>query len=252
MNKNGIDNSIGNKVLEPLELNYNFVKVKKITLLKTEEILLKKEETILDSYTKSGNPKLIKYAYDRLKQILDQIIGKPTEEMSQKESSNKVPQLENTYLHIESDSSWKEKIINGVKIKTNGKGVWEYLEDNPDGEKIKGEQIFTQQAAIEAAEKQGKKLPSKEQLGQIILAINPNVKLNGGWQDDNTVPSIREKLGIKFTGHRSPGGYFYGQGKHGGIWLSDKNTYAQFAENKFFPSYEDPSSYAFSVLCLKD
>ena len=155
-----------------------------------------------------------------------------------------VPQIEETNLYIKSDSSWKEEMKNWVKTITNWKWIWEYSEWE-----LKWEQIFTQQAAKDVAKLQGKTLPSIEQWWQIIQGVNPNIKLDWGWQDDT---SIRTALKLKLVGYLSPYGDFNYQGDYGFFWSSTAGRSVGFDKSQVFPSDDNYTEYAFSVRCLNN
>lgn len=161
----------------------------------------------------------------------------------QKESINKVPQMEDTNLHIKSDSSWKEEMRSWVKTITNWKWVWEYIEWE-----FAGEQIFTQKAAINEAKLQGKILPSLEQWWEIIKSINPNIDPNKWWQNDT---SIRNILWLKLAGYRKQNGNFYGQGHFGCFWSSTFGRDIEFDKTRIYPVIDGDPECAFSVRCLK-
>ncbi|MDD2566128.1 MAG: PHP domain-containing protein [Candidatus Gracilibacteria bacterium] len=169
----------------------------------------------------------------------------------QREAINSIHKLEYSTLRIISDKSWKEINKNGIKALVNPDGtVFEYIEG-----KFKGEQLFTQRAAIIEAKKQGKKLPSQEQWGQIIQSINPTIYPSTYAYNDSFV---RKELQIKLVGIHMPYNtmqpfedYFSGIGKEAFFWTSDDGISVKVYSSIIFPmSFTDPN-FATSVYCIE-
>lgn len=180
---------------------------------------------------------------------------------------NKVPELEDSNLKIPTDNTWKKTYIYWMKAKVNPAwNVWEFLENAPNWEKIKWEQIFTYQAAIHEAKLQGKKLPTIEQWKQIIKSLNPDINLSKSmWTFQDDFMSIEKILWLKLSGFYIEGATET-DGSHGEkaiFWSSTNTTFAE-CDLEIYDCYsvgfggntiswdELSSNVALSVRCIKN
>jgi hypothetical protein len=161
--------------------------------------------------------------------------------------ANDVPKIEWKMLEIKTDSSWIEEIYNWTKTITNKKWVWQYMEWD-----LIWKQIFTQDAAKIEAENNNMRVPTMDELIQIVKSINPNIDPNKWWQDDNTKPSIKDALRIKLAGCRNPDGFLFYHDSFGCLWSSDNGLCIGFFEDKVYPVVEVNPLCAFSVFWIKN
>lgn len=160
--------------------------------------------------------------------------------------------LENINFRIDS-TGWAEKIdAHGVRYLENPAGdITELIE----GEHA-GEQFFSFDAALRETSIAGKRVPTKEEWGNIIRTINPSIDPDGSWQED---VSVREALGLNLPGYyyrdSSSDERFY-LGPFGSYWSSSSDgTYgylAHFSATRIIPAGLDDKLVGVLVRCLSD
>ncbi|NDK19245.1 hypothetical protein GW819_00200 [Candidatus Gracilibacteria bacterium] len=178
----------------------------------------------------------------------DKILASVQSSLVQSQEIN-VEDIESEDFRINSEG-WRESILqNGAHIKINPEGdVTELL----DGD-FKGDQYFTQNAAIRETEKAGKILLSNEHWQSVIHSISPNISFDEKIQFDI---SVRETLGLKLSGYQhGSAGLYRKQGKKGYYWTSthtsDFGYYVTVSDLKIEPLNNTDPRHLFLVRCLK-
>ena len=141
--------------------------------------------------------------------------------------------FEDHNFKINSDS-WKEStVVDGEEYKVNPKkDIWEIL----DGE-AKGEQLFTWNAAIRETAEAGKRMPTDEELTELLKAKEdiPNLVFYG----------FRDTNGS--FGYRTTVAYLWSSAESGSsAWTRSLNSGASAVYRG-----ADAKAYGFSVRCVK-
>lgn len=174
-------------------------------------------------------------ALKKLDEIISLLSEKEIVSVPKKEiiSVPKKLELEDENFKVNSDG-WEKITVNGKKyLQNKSKDIWEFLE----GECV-GEQLFTYDAAIRETKKEGKIIPTDEQLSEIL--------------------KTKEDLkNIKFSGLRYTDSSFIGFGSYLYLWSSSPSGSFKAWFRRLYSSYSSVYRYAynraygFSVRCLK-
>ncbi len=168
----------------------------------------------------------IKFANDKMEKHLTHI------------DLNKIKplELEDHNFRVNS-SNFPERIRNGFKIRENGKqDIIEFTE----GE-LKGEQLFTWEAAMRETAKAGKRIPTNEEFEELVK-------------------SKSDIKNVVCAGYRCTDGSFYTQdtqGTYARLWSSSEsgsdawNRYLHSSNTTVGRNANDKANW-FSVRCLKD
>ena len=160
-------------------------------------------------------------------------ILKRLEELKEEINSNKELKLESKNFRVNSDG-WTKKTIDNIEtLESPTKDIWEINEG-----KLKGEQLFTWEAAMRETKKAGKQMPTDEEFKNIL----------------RTKKDIENLL---FAGHCYTNNCFNNQGTHMFLWTSSESgTHAWIRylyltnSTVFFSTYDKENG--FSVRCLQD
>ena len=156
-----------------------------------------------------------------------------------KEKQNIIPELEDFNFRVDS-TGWKEIIVGDwTKVKINPEwDISEYLEDWPNWEKLKWEQLFTWHAAMRETQKAEKRIPTDEEFDKLLI----------------TKEDLKNLI---YIGYRSAVGYtFYNRGYPAYFWSSTSSSstayyrYLYRSNSGVHRSMKD-SAYGFSVRCIK-
>ena len=146
-------------------------------------------------------------------------------------------EFEDHNFRVNSDG-WKKFTDDGQDYLVNPEeDIWELI--NHEDSELNVEQLFTWDAAMREAEKAGKRIPTDEELTEILKTKEdmPNALL---------------------AGYRSVSGGFHVSGSHAFVWSSSQNssTYAwrRHLNSGYSTIDRDSNSkyYGFSLRCLKD
>lgn len=143
-------------------------------------------------------------------------------------------------LHIDS-SDWAIKIKGNVVYKENETAdVWEYVcyIDKVMPTNLIGQQLFTYQAGMREAKKQGKRLPTIDELEE--------------WMQEN-----KNNKDLVSAGYRSTFGNFPNIADELNLWSAetvgaDKARSCFLMSDGNFSSYNYGQQFGFSVRCLQD
>ena len=142
-------------------------------------------------------------------------------------------ELEDHNFKINSDG-WEKITVDGVAyLQNKEKDIWEFLE----GE-CKGEQLFTYDAAMRETKKEGKLIPSDEQIEELL----------------NTKEDLKN---ITYPGFRNTDNKFYTLSSYLVLWSSTpsgpSNAWRRYLLSSYSTVYRhaNPRAYGFSVRCLK-
>ena len=126
-------------------------------------------------------------------------ILKLLEELKEEINSDKELKLESQNFRVNSDG-WKKKTIDNIEtLESPTKDILEINEG-----KLKGEQLFTWEAAMRETKKAGKRIPTGEELSKLA-------------------PTKEDIENLLLAGYRNTSGCFYNQGKHTSFWLSSES-----------------------------
>ena len=146
-------------------------------------------------------------------------------------------ELEDHNFHINSDG-WKKFTECEQEYLVNPEGdVWELI--NCENQELNGEQLFTWDAAMREAGKVGKRVPTDEELTEILKTKEdmPNALL---------------------AGYRNVSGGFYSSGSGAYVWSSSQssstNAWRRGLHSGYSPIYRNAGnkSNGFALRCLKD
>ena len=140
--------------------------------------------------------------------------------------------LESHNFKINSNG-WKKITVEGKKYLENPKkDIWEMLD-----RKYRGEQLFTYDAMMRETKKRGKRVPTDDELGELLEEDLENVV---------------------YSGARYADGNFYNLGSYLFLWSStpsgSSNAWSRFLHTSYSTvnRYADSRGYGFSVRCLVD
>ncbi len=140
--------------------------------------------------------------------------------------------LENHNLHIDHTKKWKvSKESHKLLVSPSG-DIWEIING-----KEAGEQLFTWDAAMREAKKQGKRIPTNEEMDELM-------------KKKKDIPSL------VLTGYRDTNSTFYGRGVDTDLWSSTEagsNAWKRglYSGHATVRRYTDNKGYGFAVRCLK-
>jgi hypothetical protein len=149
-----------------------------------------------------------------------------------KEKETKL-ELEDHNFRVDSNG-WKKETKDGVEYLINPEGdITEYI-----GGKFHGEQLFTWDAAIRETQKAGKRMPTDDELSEIL--------------------KTKEDLkNIVYAGYHSTDGSFYERASHAYLWSSLQFARSYFwnrvlhsGYSKVFRNY-NTKAFGFSVRCIR-
>ena len=159
-------------------------------------------------------------------------ILKLLEELKEELKVNEL-KLESKNFRVNSDE-WIKKTIDDFEIlESPTQDIWEINEG-----KLKGEQLFTWEAAMRETKKAGKRIPTDDELNKLI--------------------STKEDIeNLVLAGYRYTNGCFYGRGTITYLWSSSESganawrRYLDSASSTVLRSMVD-KAYGFSVRCLQN
>ena len=146
-------------------------------------------------------------------------------------------ELEDHNFRVNSDG-WQKFTDDGQDYLVNPEGdVWELI--NHEDSELNGEQLFTWDAAMREAKKAGKRIPTDEELTEILETKEdmPNALL---------------------AGYRGVTGGFNTSGSHVYVWLSSQYSSTTAWRRYLYSGYPTihrstyHKDYGFSLRCLKD
>ena len=148
-------------------------------------------------------------------------------------NKSKPLELEDHNFRVDS-SNFPERKRNGFRIKENGK---QDIIEFTDGE-LKGEQLFTWEAAMRETKKAGKRIPTDEEFKKLLK-------------------SKKDIENVVYSGYRSTDGSFYNQGTNALLWSSSESGSNAWnlnldSSNTSVFRYSRDKADGFSVRCLKD
>ena len=141
--------------------------------------------------------------------------------------------LENHNFQVDSNG-WKKKTIDDLEIlESPTKDIWEINEG-----KLKGEQLFTWEAAIRETKKTGKRMPDDDEFSKII----------------KTKEDIKN---LVFIGYRNTDGWFCDRSTDTFFWSSSEsgaNAWRRHLYTSFSTDHRhtNDKQYGFSVRCIQD
>lgn len=155
--------------------------------------------------------------------------------------------LEEEYFRVDSSDWKKSKLSDGTEILINeNKDIIEILE----GE-FKGEQRFTQKAALDEAKDKGLEIPSNEDWKNIMYWISPEIEFSEQPQEDTR---IRTMLNLKLSGASQLGAEdpIRWRGERGHCWSGTKGGYyITVTSSRIEPIRNTLGKYFNPVRCLK-
>jgi len=146
-------------------------------------------------------------------------------------------ELEDHNFRVNSDG-WQKFTDDGQDYLVNPEGdVWELI--NHEDSELNGEQLFTWDAAMREAKKAGKRIPTDEELTEIL----------------KTKEDMSNAL---LAGYRNVAGGFSNSGSNVVVWSSSQgsstNAWRRYLVSGYSTIYRDTDykNYGFSLRCLKD
>ena len=127
-------------------------------------------------------------------------------------------------------NGWKKKTIDNIApLESHTQDIWEINEG-----KLKGEQLFTWEAAIRETRKAGKRIPTGEELSKLA-------------------PTKENMENLLLAGYRYTNGCFYNQGTSLSFWLSSESRErGLYSTDPTVERNTNDKALGFSVRCLQN